>query len=639
MHRNESPIANRLNILFFLVFIIFTILLLRLAGVQLVKGEEYLKLSQINSTTTLSLTAPRGWITDRNGELLVSNRPAFVVTFTEVAVPGVDYDAVAEMLADLLVLDKKDVLFAMDFTAPRRLPRFLPRQIKTDVDEKIVAYIAEHQELLPGVDVIVEPIREYRYNNLAVHALGYISPIPEVQRDYYRDLGYRIDERVGIDGIEKHYEQYLRGIAGERVVEVNRFSQPIRELSIKQPERGNDLTLTIDLGLQATVESILFEQLEILRTRAFRPIPDVNEAVAVAMNPINGEIYAMASYPSYDPNVFSKRPLTQETVDYLFSGDGELPLLNRAVDAAYMPGSVVKMATIMMGLQENLINQNTRIYDSGSILIGTWPRPFRSWAAASGGHGWNDPKQAIQVSNNVYMYHLAQWVSGYPNAQNMNWSRVQNAPVDLRSRLKSDWQRNRDLQTGIDIFADYYAMFGLGVKTEIDLPKDSRGFVNITEIGELAYAAIGQNMTLTAMQLAQYTSTIANGGERVAPYLVKKATDSRGNLVFEKDKEILNTIDIAAEHIKFAQEGMRMVMQPGGTAYNSFLGFSQTVAGKTGTAQTGVAGETNATFVGYAPYDNPEIAVAVIVPKGGGGSDVSASIARRIMEAYFELEK
>jgi len=638
MNKEESHVPRRLNILFFIVFIVFTILLFRVAGIQLVKGEDYLIKSESNSTTTLSLPAPRGWMTDRNGELLVTNRPAFVVTFTEVTNQKVDYANIADNLTDILDMPKADILTAMDYVAPRRLPRYLPRQLKTDVDEKVVAYITEHKDELPGINVVVEPIREYLYDDLAVHSIGYISPIPEHLRDTYQESGYRLDEKVGIDGIEKQYEQYLRGVSGRRVVEVNRFSQPIREIRMENPIRGADLTLTIDKRLQEATQRIIVEQLEILRTRAVDPIPTANEAVAVAINPMTGEVLASASYPSYDPNTFTRR-LTQADVDYLFTASGNRPLLNRAVDAAWEPGSVVKMATIAMGLQEGVIAPNTQVYDNGSLYIGTWTRPFRSWAWYRGGHGWNDPKQALQVSNNVYMYYIALWISKYPNAQNMKWANIRNAPQGLSAQLKADWQRNRDLPEAIETFQRYYAMFGLGIETGIDLPKDSKGWpMNVNEIGELAYTAIGQNMTLTAMQLAQYTGTIANGGERLAPYLVKEIKDNDGNMILQRDKEVLNAVDIKPEYIKIVQEGMYMVTQPGGTAYNTFRDFPYPVAAKTGTAETGVQGQTNATFVGYAPYNSPEIAVAVIVPNGGGGSDTSGAIARRIMETYFQLK-
>ncbi|OEH84236.1 penicillin-binding protein 2 [Desulfuribacillus stibiiarsenatis] len=639
MNKEESHVPRRLNFLFFVVFIFFAILLLRLAGVQLVKGAEYLRLSESNSTTILSMPAPRGWISDRNGNLLVTNRPAFVVTFSEVTNQKINHEDVAEKLEHVLEVPKDEILKAMDVTPPRRLPRFLPRQLKTDVDEKVVAYITEHKDDLPGINVVVEPIREYKYNDLAVHAIGYISPIPEHMREHYRDLGYRLDERVGIDGVEKQYEEYLRGKAGKRTVEVNRFSQPIKEVGVEAAVRGGDLKLTIDMRLQAEAQKIIVEQLEILRTRPKDPIPGVNEAVAVVMNPMTGEILTLASYPSYDPNVFTRR-LTQEDVDYLFTTKGNKPLLNRAVDAAYGPGSTVKMATIMMGLQEGVITPNTQIYDNGSIQIGTWTRPFRSWAWYRGGHGWNDPKQALQVSNNVYMYNIALWLSGYPNAKNMNWGHVRNVAPTLREKFKYDWQRNRDLPPTIELFKKYFSMFGLGVETGVDLPKDSKGWpMNVTEIGELAYTAIGQNMTLTAMQLAQYTSTIANGGERLAPYLVKEITDNSGNILFSRDKEVLNKVEVAPQYISIVQEGMLMVTKPGGTAYNTFRDFPVPVAAKTGTAETGVQGNTTATFVGYAPYQNPEIAIAVVVPNGGGGSDASGAIARRILDYYFQLKR
>ncbi len=638
MNKEESHLPRRLNILFSIAFIFFTILLLRSAGVQLVKGEEYLMQSESNSTTTLSIPAPRGWMFDRNGELLVTNRPAYVVTFTEMTTQDIKHEDIANRLVEVLDMSAKEILTAMDYEHPRKLPRYLPRQLRTDVDESVVAYISEHKEDLPGVNVVVEPIREYRYNDLAVHAIGYISRIPEAQAEYYRELGYRLDEKVGIDGLERQYEEFLRGKEGKRMVEVNRFSQPVRELGLEPPVRGDDLTLTIDMKLQEATQRIIQEQLEELRTRAKDPIPDANEAVAVVMNPLTGEVLSMASHPSYDPNTFTRK-MSQEDVDYLFTAAGNRPLINRAVDAAWEPGSVVKMATIMMGLQEGVITPSTQIYDTGSIYIGTWTRPFRSWPWYRGGHGWNDPRQALQESNNVYMYQIALWISGYPNTKNMNWSRVRNAPADLQSKLKSDWQRNRDLPAAIDTFKRYFAMFGLGVETGIDLPKDSRGWpLNVNEIGELAYTAMGQNMTLTAMQLLQYTSTIANGGERLAPQLVKKISDSDGNTIVDKQKEVLNVVDVRPEYIKVAQEGMRMVTEKGGTAYNTFLNFPYTVAAKTGTAETGIQGKTNATFVGYAPYENPEVAVVVIIPDGGGGSDTSGVVARRILEEYFKLK-
>lgn len=632
----DTPLFRRLNILFFVVFLLFAILIFKLANVQLVKGDEYVQKLIKNNTTTLSLTAPRGWIYDSNGEILVTNRPTFVVTFTESVNQDVDHERVARDLAEIIGMKEVDILYAMDYQAPRRSSRYLPRQIKMDVDDKVVAYISEHKEELPGINVSVEPVRVYLYDDLAAHAIGYISPIPENQREKYQEQGYRIDEKIGIDGLEKEYESYLRGIAGYKTVEVNRYSQPIKDIKTVDPVRGADMTLTIDKTFQERVQDIVEKQVLDIQTREYKPITDVKEAVVVAMNPQTGAILASVSYPSYDPNTFT-RPLTQADVDYLFTDSGNLPLLNRAVDAAYEVGSVVKMATVTMGLQEGVILPNTQIYDTGSIMIGSWTTPFRSWLWS--GHGWNNPQQAITVSNNVYMYHIAMWIAKYPNAKNMNWSMVRNAPQSLLSRLNPDWKREQDLQPAIDTFKKYFAMYGIGVPTGVDLPKDSPGWpMNVTEIGELAYVAIGQNQTLTAMQLAQYVSAIANDGERLAPFFVERIVDNSGKTILHHEKNVLNKVDVDLEYLRIVQNGMHQITRPGGSVHHIFADLPVTVAGKTGTAETGTEGHTNATFVAYAPFENPEIALAVIIPKGGGGSDASAQLTKDILAAYFQTK-
>ncbi|MCF6092709.1 penicillin-binding protein [Microaerobacter geothermalis] len=645
----NSHIPRRLNIIYIIVFFLFTILVLRLAFIQLVQGEEYLRTSEENSTKVIPIPAPRGWILDKNGEVLVNNKPVYTVTFREDERMNINRNEVAQQLA--LYLEDKDVEemiaendregiirelkrygmteedISLDMTieelgnlletkkilyAMVSGYRYMPHSIKADLSWREVSLISEHRDELPGVNVVVEPMRQYKRGAFATHLLGYTKPIDVYSKDYYEARGYRVDEKVGVSGLEKSYETQLRGKEGKMEAKINSQAKIIETKVIEAPQRGNDLVLTIDANFQEKVEEILADTVQEVKTRERNPLPEVEEAIAVAMDPKTGAILAMANFPDYDLNIQNSPDFGKLYNQYVKGKES-----NKAIRGGFPAASTVKPLSVMLGLQENLIDENTEIFDPGWYQVGDMKK--KNWKLS--GHGRVNPRKALQVSNNTYMYFIAMELANWPAS-------------------RSEYRQK------FSVIDYYFSQFGLGVKTGIDLEEELTGWRSTTKnLGNLADALIGQYNAYTPMQLTQYVSTIANGGYRMRPYLVdeiRRATTlpgEKGEVLFKREPEVLNRVDIDSKYIKLAQEGMRMVTQPGGTAYYTFLGFPVSVAAKTGTAQTGVPGMNNSVIIAYAPFEDPEIALAVVVPNGGGGSDASGLIARRILEAYFGINQ
>lgn len=604
----KTHIPRRMNIIFLIVFLFFAALILRLALVQLVHGEEYLHESELLSTKTLPISAPRGKILDKNGEVIVSNQVVFTVTFLANNNDEKLEESVAQKLSTLLDgMSKEEVLKAMR----SGLPRYIPRRIKVGIEKHEMMRIAERLQELPGVDVIEEPLRKIRSDvhggAVATHMIGYINAISDRVDDYLAK-GYLASDRVGMLGLEKYYEDQLRGTNGEMEVKVNRAMETIEKRMKVAPVPGNDLVLTLDLQFQDKVEQILAESIEQIQKDPKRPRPLVTSASAVLINPKTGAVLAMANFPDYDLNlqyspnrgkIYNEKIANRES--------------NLAANAPYPIGSTAKPAAAMMGLQEGLITANSTIFDTGGMYVGN--TFMKNWRA--GGHGRVNVFKALQVSNNTFFYDLALKLGNYPQSKTAYKKKF--STVDY-----------------------YFNQFGLGVKTGIDLPYESSGWESSHyQLGNLAHALIGQHDLYTPLQLAQYVSTIANNGYRMRPYLVqeiREGTDrpeERGRVLMKREPEVLNKINIKPEYIKIVQQGMRMVTQQGGTGYYAFLNTPYTVAAKTGTAQSNRNGHDHSIIIAYAPYEDPQVALAVIVPYGGSGSDASAPIARKLLDAYF----
>ncbi|GAA4705132.1 peptidoglycan D,D-transpeptidase FtsI family protein [Brevibacillus fulvus] len=497
------------------------------------------------------------------------------------------------------------------------IPSYMPRRVKENISENEMFKIEERRTELPGISVKLEPMRKI-YNDpdgspFGTHILGYTNAIRPDELKEYEAQGYNAYDRVGETGLERYYERYLRGKDGVMEVRVNKNSETVEKEQKVAPEPGDDLVLALDRRFQSKVEDIVKKHFEELKKRPDVP-KEMKDIHALVMNPNTGEILAMASYPDYDLNIYYDRKalgFNEKYSSLILPNES-----NRFINSAYAPGSTVKPLSVMMALQEGLVTPEETIIDRGGWQVGNVFK--KNWK--TGGHGAVNARRALQVSNNTYMYAMA-----------------------MRLADRAD-----DYKKQFSVIDFYNHQFGLGVKTGVDLPYEKAGVENPNSYyGNLADAFIGQYDIFTPMQLGQYVSTIANGGYRIRPHLVKEirkgSTDPKmlGPVLTKIEPEVLNKVDIDPKWIQVVKEGMYLVTQPGGTASSTFRGLPFTVAAKTGTAQTGTGRPDNAVMVGFAPYENPQVVFVVVVPNGLRDSvhsaDASGPIARQLLEAYNEL--
>lgn len=645
----EGRFVRRFNLIFFLIFLLFVILVLRLAYMQLVEGEKYARAAESLSIRTVLTPAPRGWIYDAKGQVLANNKPVYTITFLDDNLKKKEIISIAERLEKILmpinpaynrayILEKMDAGYAY---APKKefaekikkekeagtlqfrpeeweivsyqpnMPRYFPRSIVSDIPKEIMFTIEEHRTDFPGINVIVDSMRQYKKGAFAAHILGYMRQIPPNLADEYLAKGYSLNEQVGFAGVEKTYENELRGMAGKREVRVNNVAKTLETKEVMAQKPGNNLVLTIDANYQQKVEQILAEEVKNLQTRKRDPLPNVKSAVAVVIDVKTGAIKAMVNYPQYDPNIYNSPDFGKRYKAEVFGREQ-----NTAIAGYFAPGSTIKMLSVMIGLQEGLVSPYEKILSTGQYKVGNMIK--RDYKA--GGFGWVDARKALQKSVNTYMYELAMRLARYPQSKTL-------------------------YKQKFEVIDQYHSEFGLGRMTGIDLPGENVAWRAPTEeLGRLADAMIGQYDNYTPIQIAQYVSTVANGGYRMRPYVVQEIrepednTAGPGRLIWKKEPEVLNQVQIKPEYLKVVQEGMRMVTEPGGTAYATFAGLPVHVAAKTGTVQR-TGNNTNGLMVGYAPYEDPQIAFVVVVPGGAGGSDSAGPMARRIVSSYFGADQ
>ncbi|MCY8013061.1 penicillin-binding protein 2 [Bacillus haynesii] len=674
--RKSLPI--RLNILFLLAFIIFTIVVVRLGMVQIVFGEDYTNEVQKQEEVDVSTSVPRGKIYDRNLNTIVKNKPMNAITYTRTSSTSQeDKLKIAKKLAEMIKIDtdkiterdKKDYWI---LTRPKKAEKLItdqdrkkvkdgklkeddlyqlqldritedklneltdqdlkvlaikrqmdsgyaltPQYIKNkDVTAKEMAVVSEHLDELPGVDVTSDWKRDYPYNGLLRTMIGSISDsnegLPKSLLDHYLSLGYNRNDRVGKSYLEAEYENVLQG-QKEKVKNItNKSGDIVDKEVISEGKSGKDLVLTIDVDMQKEIEKIIEDELKSAKARHSAPLLD--RAFVVMMDPRNGEVLSIAG-----------KQLKNES--------GKLKVDDYALGAmtsSYAMGSAVKGATVLTGLQTGAINLNTTFLDE-PLYIGKG-NPKKSWASNLGTLGI---QRALEKSSNVFMFKtaIALGKGQYKPRQ----------PLDLQTKA-------------FDTFRYYFSQFGLGVKTGIDLPNEASGYKGSQKLpGFLLDYSIGQYDTYTPLQLAQYVSTIANGGYRMKPQLVKeiREPDSKkgiGAVTQSVQPEVLNKLDMSDQYIKEVQNGFRRVMTKG-TAAGQFASASYKPAGKTGTAQSFYDGPDksktgtptyNTTLVAYAPYDNPEVAISVVVPwvynDYGQRYSITNEIGRKVLDKYFELK-
>jgi len=592
-----SSAKRREQIFSIAVAAIFGLVLLKLFLLQVIEGSRYRELSEENRIRVEVLTAPRGEIRDRKGRLLTDNVPSFTVTIDpyDKAYAGdpAALDSMIVHLSGILGVEPQELL---DKVAREKHQSFLAVRLKRNVDLKCVSFVTEHRAELPGVDVEAEPLRRYPYGVFASHLLGYVGEVSDKElEDPKFAATYLRGDLIGRMGIEREYEKLLRGVDGKRFVEVNAMGRKAELLGDKRPilpKRGTDITLSIDLDLQRAAEN------------AFQP--DARGA-AVVMDPRTGEILALVSKPNYDPNEFSTG-ITQARWAELSSG-GNYPLFNRAIQAAYPPGSTLKPFAALAALDAHAITTATTFAEPcyGYFQFGS--RRFQCWE--HNGHGWLAMREAVAHSCDVYFYQLG-------------------------------------LRLGMDRLSDFMKRLMLSERTGIDIPQERRGLFPDPAWYDRHYGAgkwskglvlnlvIGQGETsLTPVKLVQLTSLIATNGTLWRPHILKSITRDGIEVADVATSDSMRAqIALAPRDLAAVRDAMvAVVNETGATGYGAKLD-SVLVAGKTGTAQN-PHGKDHALFICYAPAAKPEIAIAVLVENAGHGSTAAAPLAAKILRAYF----
>jgi penicillin-binding protein 2 len=569
-------------------------LALRVAQLQISEGAYYRGLSEDNRTRTVLLEPARGLVYDRNGVLLANNVPSFglYVTIEDVK----DQAALVARLADLLGLDEA----LLRKKLAQRRGRLVPIKLKDRLTLREAALIESHRLDLPGVMVQPQSRRNYPAGESAAHLIGYVGEVSAEQLERDETGTLHQGSIVGQYGVEKTFDRMLRGKTGEKTVEVDALGHEKRRLSVERPTAGDDLYLTIDLRLQRLAEDLLGGE----------------TGAIVALDPRNGEVLALASRPSFDPNLLS-RELTAQQWATLVQDEGR-PLTNRATQGQYPPGSTFKIVMAAAALDASVISPATKIHCSGGYPFGK--RIFRDWKA--GGHGAVDVRQAITHSCDVFFYTVGQ-------------------------------------RMGIDTIAAYAGRFGLGRETAIELPSERVGIVPSTTWkvrakgeawlpGETISASIGQGyVTVTPLQMAQVIALVANEGRGYKPHVVRAVMERETGRMRALPATAIEALTIKPSAMELIRQALTDVVTKGtATRAKSPL---VTIAGKTGTAQTAALRtgpeeqvpkklRDHAWFVAYAPVDRPRIAVAVLVEHMGHGGSAAAPLARQLIEAYVTIE-
>lgn len=665
----------RYNIMSLVIYIIGIIIIIKLFSLQIVNGQVYLEKSNSRLTRETTVKASRGNILDYNGNILAgtkikyslelykskietdqlnntilntikileSNSDKYIDEFP-ITINPIQYTFSSEEKKQNWLKDKE---LDIKFSAQQTLDYFIEKYelknyslddarkiitvrygieqngytamraytISENISEKSMLIFEEQSSSFPGMAIEKTPVRSYTYGDLSSHVLGYVG---KIDSDEYKKLeGYSISDYIGKTGIEYSFEKYLKGQDGIKQTDMSIDGTITGEYVTEEAISGADITLTIDANIQEIAEKSLEELIEKIRNGGFGKAYEAKSGAAVAINVKTGEIIAMCSYPDFEPQLFVDGISNEKWNEY--TGGERSALLNRSIQSTYAPGSVFKMATAIAGLESGAITAEETMYDTGIYHYGG--SSWRCWVYTDygRGHGAVNVSEAIKHSCNYYFYETSK-------------------------------------RMGIDTLVKYAKYFGLGYKTGIELVGEEAGMLaskeNAEKLGKEWYggntlnAAIGQgDNSFTPLQIAKYIAMITNGGNDIDITLIKEITNVDGTTVNNEEiKDYINArlgtkdeekedLQIKEETINTVMEGMKSVAtETGGTAYSIFRDFEIEVGGKTGSAEAGE--NVNAWFTGFAPYDNPEIAVVVFVENGGHGY-YTATTARAIFESYF----
>ncbi|MGH7728210.1 MAG: penicillin-binding protein 2 [Vulcanimicrobiaceae bacterium] len=604
----RRPGALRLSLVAAAVALALLALLARVGQLQLADGARYAAAARANLVRTIPIPAPRGEIVDRRGRILVRSRPSFVCALVPSQIG--DIAATLRRLAAVLRIPQATLRRRMlhrpgvayrDFAELAADEPYAPVVLARDLSAAQTARLAEAQEDLRGVELQVEPVRDYPYRGLGSHIFGYVGAISEAEYRRLRRFGYTPRDTVGEDGLELTYERYLRGVAGGERIEVDAAGDPVRTLGPLDPIPGDTLELTIDWRLQVLAERALRTQLALVGKRQGAR----RGGAVVVLDPSSGAVLALVSQPNFNPNDFATGIGEKKFSAYL--NDSLEPLFDRAIAAATPTGSTFKLVTGSGAISSGAIGTNQVLYDSGA-----WEcHGFLYRDLAAGALGWTNFVHALAASSDGYFYQvgyrlgqkrLAYWAHEYGLGKTLG--------IDLPGEYPGNWPTNA------------WMMKNYGLPLE---PSD------------VCQLAIGQGaMQATPLQMADITATVVNGGTLYRPHLVAQIVAPDGKVVKRFGREVIRRVPVTQESLREVRAGMAQVTEPWGTAYGEAIP-GLPFGGKTGTAETsGGSGPNTTWFVAYAPADHPKLALAVFMQRTGGyGADTAAPVARAIFAGYF----
>ena len=672
----------RFNILTVIIYIIGIVLIVKLFNLQIVHGAEYREQSNTRLTRETTLEAARGAILDKTGTPLVTSSMQFSL---EMYKTKVDTDTLNQDILNMInVLEKYSISYAdyfpisinpfefkisnetlvkwkdsnnldEDITAEEAFYKFRDKykikntdnieeirkiiairyeiaqkgysstravNIAKSIPREAVAEFSESSEKFAGINIVVQPVREYTSGTLASHILGYASQINSEEYEKRKNT-YGQNDIIGKTGIEYVFEEYLKGENGTKQIDMDVEGSTTAEYIAEEAIAGSDVVLTIDANLQKITEDALASNIQKIASGGFGKVYDAKAGACVVMNVNSGEVLAMASYPDYNPADFIGGISTENWNNYI--NNEAKPLVNKGIQNSYSPGSIYKMVTAIAGLESGVINLNTRINDTGVYTKYKDYQP-RCWVYTDyhRGHGYLNVSEAIEKSCNYFFYETSD-------------------------------------RMGIDTLVRFAKFFGLGSKTGIELQEETAGVVSSKEskqkyhnnepwsAGDTLQSAIGQyDNEFSPIQMAQYISMLANGGNNINPTIIKTIRKRDGSEVSREEiNKFVNSklgleednsedIQLNKDYLNAVLQGMQSVTSDsGGTAYVRFKDFNISVGGKTGSAEA-PGNKVHAWFVGFAPFENPEIAIVVMVENGGHGN-YTAEVVRDIMAEYFGM--
>lgn len=587
--REESRYSN----LIYTAVILICILGLRLFFMQVIDASYYKSEADGNRIRHLSVQAARGVIYDRNGIVLAGSKSSYSITIP-VDRQGIQIkDEELKKISDLVHVSVDDLKKRIEDYKSNFGAIYLVNNVGVDV----ATQIEERKDEFPGIEIEIAPIRIYPFKSAGAQILGYVGEAGNEDRDKNGNP-YKSSAIIGRAGLEQKYNQYLEGKNGVKKVEVDAAGHPVRYITGEEVVSGQNIRLTIDAKLQKAAEDAVEAQVEELNGMGVSP----TGASVIAVDPNTGAVLAMVSWPTYDPNMFSRGIKSSEWNDII--NNKNHPLQDRAVSSMYAPGSIFKVITAATALESKVMMPDEKIYDNGKHWI------IDKRNAEGEAFGWIDFYDAMAKSDNVYFYEMGR-------------------------------------RTGIDRLSKMAGEFGLGKKTGIDLDGESEGNVASEEyklkvfhqdwyLGETFDASIGQSYTLTTpIQMAMVYSAIANGGVRYKPYVVSRIDNLDGTPMKIFAPVSLGSIPVSKTNLGYISEALRKVMTKEGTGGFIFNNYPIPIAGKSGTAETN--GGENGWFIAYAPFDKPEIVVVAIFEHSGFGSQSAAPVVKKMMDAYFHI--